>query len=306
MQAPSRLWTVAAFTFVYLGCTDTSSPLFHDPHQPPRFAVSASAELNDVVATLKAQIQALVSAGALNPGQGNSLTKKLDNVVALNAQGNDIEAKAVLQDLINQINDLVASGRWLTPAQGAQLTNVAQELMALLGPRIASFTSSEGLTCLVILTGNNVPLLPTFTGGTGSIDQGVGPVTSGTPVIVIPPFLKESNGAISYTLTVTSAGGTAVSATVSVLVLLQPVEVVIPEIASFDAFPKDIAAGSSATLAAVFSGGTGSIDQGVGPVSSGVGVSVSPAVTTTYTLTVTSTDFCRDQTVTKSVKVSVN
>lgn len=305
MATTSKVWTIIGLTLLFLSCTDTSGPVSHNPRPPLRMSVAA-ADPNAVVADLKAQIQALVSAGALNPGQGYALSKKLDRVLALDAQGNDAEAKAVLQDFINQINDLVASGRWLTPVQGAQLTGAAQQLMALLGPRIASFATTDGATCIVILTGSSVTLLPEFTGGAGSIDQGVGAVTSGTQVVVVPPFLRETNGDIIYTLTVTDGNGTAVTATVRVLVLLQPVEVVLPDIQSFEADPKDIALGGSATLTAVFGGGTGVIDQGVGPVTSGVAVTVSPLVTTVYTLTVTSDDFCRDLTISKSVSVSVN
>ena len=299
------MWAIIGLSLLFLSCTDSSGPVSHNLRPPLRTSVAA-ADPSAVVADLKAQIQALVSAGALNPGQANALSKKLDRVLALDAQGNEVEAKAVLQDFINQINDIVASGRWLTPAQGAQLTGAAQQLMALLGPRITSFATTDGVTCIVILTGNNVTLLPEFTGGAGSIDQGVGAVTSGTPVVVVPPFLKETNGDISYTLTVTDANGTVVTATVRVLVLLQPVEVVLPDIKSFAANPSDIALGSSATLTAVFAGGTGVIDQGVGPVTSGVAVTVSPLVTTVYTLTVTSDDFCRDLTISKPVTVSVN
>ena len=308
MSEPGKVWAVAGVMLAILSCTDTSAPISRDLRHTPTAAVAAGvgADINDVVADLKAQIQALVSLGALNQGQGNSLGRKLDRVVALNAQGNTAEAQAVLQDFINQVNDLMASGRWLSAAQAAQLTNSSLILMTLLGPHIAAFTTGDGATCVVILTGSSVTLLPTFTGGSGSIDQGVGPVTSGTPVEVVPPFLKESNGDISYTLTVTDANGSAVIASVRVLVLLQPVEVVLPDIKSFDAVPAAIAAGGSATLTAVFNGGSGSIDQGVGPVASGVGIPVAPPVTTVYTLTVTSTDFCKDRTLTKSVTVSVN
>jgi hypothetical protein len=60
-----------------------------------------------------------------------------------------------------------------------------------------------------------------------------------------------------------------------------------PEIASFAAAKATITAGASTTLTAAFSNGTGSVDQRVGAVTSGTAVTVSPAATTTYTLTVT-------------------
>jgi glucose/arabinose dehydrogenase len=60
-----------------------------------------------------------------------------------------------------------------------------------------------------------------------------------------------------------------------------------PVITSFTAAPAIVTAGSPSTLTGVFSGGTGTVDQGVGNVASGTGVPVSPPATTTYTLTVT-------------------
>ena len=61
-------------------------------------------------------------------------------------------------------------------------------------------------------------------------------------------------------------------------------------ITSFEASPEIIGVGQSANLTAIFTSGTGSIDNGVGSVTSGVAVLVTPASTTTYTLTVTDTD----------------
>jgi len=59
-----------------------------------------------------------------------------------------------------------------------------------------------------------------------------------------------------------------------------------PAITSFAANPASITAGSSSSLTAVFSNGTGVITPGNIAVSSGVATSVSPTATTTYTLTV--------------------
>lgn len=60
-----------------------------------------------------------------------------------------------------------------------------------------------------------------------------------------------------------------------------------PSITSFTAASSTIPAGGATTLTAVFADGTGIVNNGVGTVTSGVAVSVNPAVTTTYTLTVT-------------------
>jgi hypothetical protein len=60
-----------------------------------------------------------------------------------------------------------------------------------------------------------------------------------------------------------------------------------PIINTFSASSSTIIAGSSTTLNPSFDQGSASINNGVGSVSSGQGYSVSPSVTTTYTLTVT-------------------
>ncbi|HJV91190.1 MAG TPA: kelch repeat-containing protein [Holophagaceae bacterium] len=60
----------------------------------------------------------------------------------------------------------------------------------------------------------------------------------------------------------------------------------IPTIVEFTPTSAHINPGGTTLLVPNFMGGTASIDQGVGPVTSGVPVSVSPAATTTYTLTV--------------------
>lgn len=62
-----------------------------------------------------------------------------------------------------------------------------------------------------------------------------------------------------------------------------------PSITSFAASPATIEAGSSSSLTAVFSGGSGVITPGNTAVTSGTAVSVSPTTTTAYTLTVTAT-----------------
>ena len=62
-----------------------------------------------------------------------------------------------------------------------------------------------------------------------------------------------------------------------------------PTITSFIANPAVVTAGGSASLTAVFSGGTGVVMPGNISVTSGKAVSVTPAKTTTYILTVTNT-----------------
>jgi hypothetical protein len=158
----------------------------------------------------------------------------------------------------------------VTNAAGASLT--ARAIVAVVPPpAITSFTVGSA----TITAGNSTTLTASFTGGTGTVDNGVSAVTSGLPVTVKP------SATTTYTLTVTNAAGASLSAQTTVTV--------IPPLAitSFAAGLGTITAGNSTTLTASFTGGTGTVDNGAGAVTSGVSVTVTPPATTTYTLTVT-------------------
>jgi hypothetical protein len=142
-------------------------------------------------------------------------------------------------------------------------------------PSITSFSAASPS----ITAGNSTTLTAVFSNGTGMIDNGVGSVTSGTPVIVKPTVTT------TYTLTVS---GTGTAATSKVTVTVTPATLQ-PSISSFVAGSPSITAGGSTTLTAVFSNGTGNINNGVGAVTSGTPVTIIPSATTTYTLTVTGT-----------------
>jgi hypothetical protein len=154
-----------------------------------------------------------------------------------------------------------------TPATATATVTVT----AATAPSITSFTASPA----TIEAGSSSSLTAVFTGGTGVVTPGNISVTSGTAVTVSPTTTTP------YTLTVTPTTGTAVTAMATVTV--DPV----PTITSFTAGASPIEAGSSSSLTAVFSGGTGVITPGNIAVISGTAVSVSPTTTTPYTLTVT-------------------
>lgn len=139
----------------------------------------------------------------------------------------------------------------------------------------ASLISDFSATKNPVTTGQPTTLSYSFTGGTGSIDQNIGNVTSGRTTEVTP------TSATTYTLTVTDAAGTAVTRAVTVGV------VAAPRIVSFTANPTTVAPGEAATLTAVFENGVGSVDQGIGTITSGVGVGTRAMSTTTYRLTAT-------------------
>ena len=112
--------------------------------------------------------------------------------------------------------------------------------------------------------------------GSGTIASGV---NSGSLTITVP--LAAAAG--THALTLDASDGIR---THSMLFNLT-VTVVPAVINSFTATPPTVSPGQQSTLAYSFTGGTGSIDNGVGSVTSGGTTIVTPAATTTYTLTVT-------------------
>jgi hypothetical protein len=85
-----------------------------------RVFVPASA---DTLGLLRSEIAALRDAGAINGGQANALTVKLDQAIARLGEGRVAPAIGILRALIHQLSDLVVEGV-LTPEQ-------AQPLIAL-------------------------------------------------------------------------------------------------------------------------------------------------------------------------------
>jgi hypothetical protein len=159
----------------------------------------------------------------------------------------------------------------VTPSSGAAVTATAT-ITVVPVPTITSFVANPA----TITVGGSASLTAVFANGTGVITPGNLTVTSGTPVSVSPTTTT------TYTLTVTPpAVGAAVTETATVTV------VPAPTITSFIANPATIAAGTSSSLTALFANGTGVITPGNLAVTSGTPVSVSPAATSTYTLTVT-------------------
>jgi hypothetical protein len=152
-------------------------------------------------------------------------------------------------------------------------TQVTQALTVTVVPplQIASFTANT----TVVAAGGAVVLQPVFAGGVGVITPGVGAVASGQSYTVNP------TSATTYNLVVTSPLGASLAAVVTVSMAVPPA------IQGFLASTTDLVAGSSVTLTPTFGPGTGAITPEVGAVSSGAPVAVTPAATTTYTLTVT-------------------
>ena len=140
-------------------------------------------------------------------------------------------------------------------------------------PAIVSFTASA----TTISAGQSSMLSWAVTGATMlTLDQGVGSAL----ITVLGTTSRIVSPAQTTTFTLTLNGSVSAQVTVTVVPL--------PSIASFYASPGVVNPGGNSTLTAVFSGGTGTVDQDIGVVISGVGVSTGPiSATTTYTLTVT-------------------
>jgi hypothetical protein len=158
----------------------------------------------------------------------------------------------------------------VTPPAGTAITLTAT-VTVVPAPTITRFAANPA----TIAIGSASSLIAVFSGGTGAVNPGNLPVTSGTSLGVSP------TATTTYTLTVTPPAGTVIMQTVTVTV------VPLPTITSFVANPATIAGGTSSSLTAVFTGGTGMITPGNLAVTSGTPVLVSPSTNTTYTLTVT-------------------
>lgn len=127
---------------------------------------------------------------------------------------------------------------------------------------------------LSIITGQTSLLTWTSTNaGTVSIDQGVG------PVIPIGSFLASPVTTTTYTITATGPGGMATDSVT--------IAVINPPQVTMTAQPQSIIEGESAALTWTSENAdTASLDNGIGTVGANGSMTVSPAQTTTYTITV--------------------
>jgi len=81
------------------------------------------------VTSLMSEVNALVSAGTLEAGNGNALTSKFEAAVASIARGTDGTAINQIEAFINQVNALVRSGN-LALGIGSQLIDAANAIIA--------------------------------------------------------------------------------------------------------------------------------------------------------------------------------
>jgi sugar lactone lactonase YvrE len=148
-------------------------------------------------------------------------------------------------------------------------------------PVIASFTANPAK----ISTGQSSTLQWNVVGATTglTIDNGIGDVTGKTSIVVSP------TATTTYTLTATDTqGGLSASSTLQTTVTFS--SSFVPTVTSFTASAASVDPGHGVALTAVFDagpGGTATIDNGVGPITSGVPVSTGGLNSSvTFTLTV--------------------
>lgn len=122
-------------------------------------------------------------------------------------------------------------------------------------------------------------LPPGFTGSLAALPAAPGSAAGADARLLTLQSGSAAPGA--YTLrVVASAAGRSASRDLAVTV------VPLPAIAAFTALPAAVEYGAGATLQATYTGGAGAV-AGAGPLASGGSLAVTPADTTTYTLTVT-------------------
>ena len=155
-------------------------------------------------------------------------------------------------------------------------------------PTISTFTSSPSS----ITQGQTSALSWTTSGATSLfIDNGVGNVTGLTTTNVTP------NATTTYTLSAVNSSGTTTRQTTVAVTPLPPT------ISAFTASPSPINQGQTSALSWTTSGATSlSIDNGVGSVTGLTTTNVTPAQTTTYTLTATNAG----GSTTRQVTVTIN
>jgi hypothetical protein len=242
------------------------------------------AGMNTATVTVNVTDQLKINSFTANPAliaEGQSSTLSWDVTGAV-----DISIDSGIGDVTGStslvVNPTVTTEYGLTAIDGTGTRFFAHATVTVVSPpSIASFTATPSK----ISNGQSSSLAWNVVGTTTSlaIDQGVGDVTGKTSVSVSP------TATTTYTLTATNTQGSlSASSTKQVTVTFS--SSFVPTISSFTASAASVASGHGVTLTAVFDagpGGTATIDNGVGTVSSGVPVSTASLTSSvTFTLTV--------------------
>ena len=240
---------------------------------------------------------------------GNSLTltptfSNGTGKIGTSAGGSDVTSSATSGAAVT-VSPTSTTTYYLTVTNAAG-TSVSSNLTITVKPvPTASLTASayQATAGATVIT-----LYPTYSGassGSATIN-GIGAVTSASSYNVVP----TTEPTTSYTLTVNNGlSDTGSTATSTVEITVAP----FPQIQSVTFGTSLLLRGSSTTIIPTFSGGTLKIGTTAGgneitaSATSGVGISISPTITTTYYLTVTnSIGYSQDTTSTLPVYVRPN
>jgi len=229
---------------------------------------SASQTLNVAIVAAPSITTFTAAKSPVTTGKATSLTATFEGGTgAIEGLGPVVSGAAIPTGNLTAARDFVLT---VTNAAGDSTTQTVT-VTAVATPSITSFAVANN----PITAGTSTTLTAVFSVGTAAI-QGVGAVTSGTPIAT-----GSLATASDFVLTVTNTAGDSVTQIVSIVTLPAPV------ITRFTSSLSQIFPGQSLQLTANFTGGTGRVDQGLGVLSSGSSISVSPPATTTYTLIVT-------------------
>lgn len=150
---------------------------------------------------LTTAVNALLTAGVVNGGQANALTRKINQALALVAKGNTAEAILVLQGFIQQVRNLTNIDGVLSQAQAQVLIVWAQYIIASVGgdtPATNPFTGTWSGTYSYgpmsgILQQNGSSVAGTITDAVGCI-WGVSGTASGNSLSLPNWVLQVGDG----------------------------------------------------------------------------------------------------------------
>ena len=129
------------------------------------------------IEALLAEVEALVTEGALAPNKANPLITKLEAIIAKIESGEITEACDQLGAFINQINAYVNAGT-LAPAQGQALIDAAEAIQANLG------CGAPPITCPCVGPAGEPTFTSVVSGGTPILNCETQPDTGGIAVLV--------------------------------------------------------------------------------------------------------------------------
>jgi uncharacterized repeat protein (TIGR03803 family) len=211
-----------------------------------------------------------VNPSSIAPGDSITLTWSTTNATSVSI---DNGIGSVATSGSKTITGPSVTTTYTLTATGAGGTMTAQATVTVLTPL------SGGITAIpaAIHSGEGILLIWSSAGGIVSIDNGVGTNLTASGSVNLFPTRTTT-----YILRVVSPDGVVTSSTTVTVLTAAP-----PTISSFAAVPASINPGTAVTLSWASSGAkSATIDNSVGSVSpAGGSTSVSPAVTTIYTLT---------------------